>query len=121
MVESEDTVGGSLFGFPSKTEMSAMLERIGRVFARGGRVRAGWRFALLVLLYWACGPVLNPVLERMHFPDRGMTAGSLALNEGLDFVLIGFFSWIIARLGRERFQTTVSRFGAAGCVGFCPE
>jgi membrane protease YdiL (CAAX protease family) len=53
--------------------------------------------------------VLNPVLEKMHFPDRGMTAGSLALNEGLDFVLIGFFSWIIARLGRER----VSDYGLA--------
>jgi len=30
-----------------------------------------------------------------------MTAGSLSLNEVLDFCLIAFFSWIVARLGRE--------------------
>jgi len=87
-----------------KREMSKILKSAGEVFVRDRRVRAGWRFALLVLLYWGCGPVLDPVLTKFHFPDRGMTAGVLSLNEMLDFALIGFFSWIVARLGRERIE-----------------
>jgi len=79
------------------------------LFVRDGRVRAGWRFVLLIALYWACGPLLDPILTRMHFPDRGMTAGAMALNEGLDFALILLFSWIVARLGRER----VANYGLA--------
>lgn len=89
--------------------MSELREGIAGVFVRDGKVRPGWRFALLVLLYWACGPVLDPILARLHFPDRGMTAGAMALNEGLDFGLIALLSWIAARLGRER----VSGYGLA--------
>ena len=97
--------------------MGELLEDVRRVFVRGGKIRPGWRFALLVILYGGCGPVLDPILTKLHFPDRGMTAGTLAANEGLDFVLILMFSWIVARLGRER----VSEYGlalrrAGGCL-----
>jgi len=82
--------------------MSGLLDRTLVIFVRQGRLRAGWRFALLVVLYWGCGPVLDPILTKLHFPNRGMTAGVLSMNEALDFALIVFFSWIVARLGRER-------------------
>lgn len=89
--------------------MSDFPKNFGRLFVCGRRVRPEWRFVLLVFLYWCCGPVLDPVLSMLHFPDRGMTAESLASNEGLDFVLIALLSWIVARVGRER----VSEYGLA--------
>jgi uncharacterized protein len=89
--------------------MNDLLKGARRVFVRDGKVRPSWRFAVLVILYWGCGPVLNPILTKLHFPDRGMTATALALNEGLDFVLIALFSWVVARLGRAR----ISEYGLA--------
>lgn len=89
--------------------MSELLKRAREVMNRHRRASAACRFGLLVVLYWGCGPVLNPILAKLHFPDRGMTAGTLALNEGLDFVLILMFSWIVARLGREQ----VASYGLA--------
>lgn len=89
--------------------MRELWDGVRGVFIREGRVRAGWRFAVLVILYLGCGPLLDPILTKLHFPDRGMTAGALASNEGLDFVLIVMFSWIVARLGRDR----VSGYGLA--------
>jgi hypothetical protein len=89
--------------------MNDLLKGARRVFVRDGKVRPNWRFAVLVILYWGCGPVLNPILTKLHFPDRGMTATALALNEGLDFVLIALFSWVVARLGRAR----ISEYGLA--------
>ena len=82
--------------------MSELLDRVRAVFVRDGRARPAWRFALLVTLYWACGSVLDPILAKLHFPDRDMTAGALSLNEALDFGLITLFSWIVARIGRQR-------------------
>lgn len=78
-------------------------------FVCQGRLRAGWRFGLLVVLYLGCGPLLDPLLSKLHFPDRRMTAGAMSLNEGLDLALIALFSWIVARLGRER----VGEYGLA--------
>ena len=52
-------------------------------------------FVLLVGLYMGCGPLLDPLLSRLNFPDRGVTAGAMSLNEGLDLALIALFcgSW----------------------------
>ena len=86
-----------------------MLVRAQGVFARGGRLRPAWRFALLLILYWACGAMLDPILTRLHFPDRGMTAGVLALNEAVDFALIVAISWIVAKLSRGH----ISDYGLA--------
>lgn len=80
----------------------SFLDSARDIIVRDRKLRAGWRFALLVALFWACGPVLNPILERLHFPDRDMTPWSMVFNEGLDFALIVAISWFVSRLGRER-------------------
>jgi len=76
-----------------------------RVFMHGGRLRAGWRFLLLLVLSFGGGPLLDPLLTRIHFPDRALNWYALSLNEALDFAFIAAISWIVCRIGRVRFST----------------
>jgi membrane protease YdiL (CAAX protease family) len=76
-----------------------------RVFMHEGRLRAGWRFIALLILYFLGGPLLNPLLTRIHFPDRALNCYALSLNEGLDLAFIAAVSWIVCRIGRVRFST----------------
>ena len=87
----------------------SFLDSARGIFVRDRKLRSGWRFALVVVLLWAAGPILNPILAKLHFPDRDMTPWSMVLNEGLDFALIVAISWLVSKLGRER----LSQYGLA--------
>lgn len=86
-------------------DKTGFLEHLRDLFIRNGRLRAGWRFALLVGVYFLGGALLNPVLDKIHFPDRVLTWSALILNDALDLVFIAAISWIIARVGRDRFSS----------------
>lgn len=75
------------------------------LFVRDHRLRAGWRFALFLGLFLLGGALLNPILAKIHFPDRALTWSALSLNDALDFVFAAAISWIVARVGSERFAS----------------
>jgi uncharacterized protein len=70
-----------------------------------GKIRAGWRFALFLALYIASGKALDPILARLHFPDRSFTWHGILANYALDFAFLCAIAWIMSRLERERFST----------------
>jgi hypothetical protein len=76
-----------------------------RVFLREERVRPGWRFLALLVLYFSAGPLLDPLLARIHFPNRALNWYALSLNDALDFLFIATISWVVCRIGREPFSS----------------
>ena len=58
------------------------------VFVSALGMRPGWRFALFVLLYYLCGPILEYVLPKIHFPDWDMTWFGMSSNEWLNLVAL---------------------------------
>jgi membrane protease YdiL (CAAX protease family) len=86
-------------------DKTTFLEHVRSLFVRNGRLRAGWRFALLLCLYFFGGALLNPALAKIHFPDRALTWSALTLNDALDLVFVAAISWIVARIGRDRFSS----------------
>lgn len=68
------------------------------------RLIAVGKFVLFLAVFVFSGPLLNPVLTRIHFPDRALTWPSLLLNDLLDFVLAAGIAYVLAKIFRERFS-----------------
>jgi len=92
------------------------------------RLLAITRFLLFVIGYISAGKLLDPVLVRIHFPDREFTWSSLLANYLFDFALIAALAFLFSKLFRERFSTyglplgpDAARLFAKGLVwGFIP-
>jgi uncharacterized protein len=69
------------------------------------RLFAVARFLLFVTLIMLSGKVLDPILARIHFPDRALTWSSLLLNDLLDFCLFAGLAWIMSVVFRESFSS----------------
>lgn len=83
----------------------AITSRLHWIFASKRGIRPGWRFAIFVALYVACGPLFNWFLPKVHFPDRAMDWFSMLMNEALDFVLAAVFTLMLCRIERSRFSS----------------
>jgi membrane protease YdiL (CAAX protease family) len=59
---------------------------------------------LFIAIYIFAGKALDPVLAKLHFPDRAFTWSSLLANYTLDFVFICAIAWVMSRIERERFS-----------------
>lgn len=84
-------------------------ERMRWIFVGAEGFRPGWRFALFVALYLACGPLFDWFLPKVHFPDFAMNWRAMLLNEALNFALAAALTLILCRIERSRF----SSFGLA--------
>lgn len=83
------------------------------VFIGKQGIRPGWRFAIFIGLYLACGPLFDWFLPKIHFPDFAMNWSAMLLNEALDFALIAALTLIMCRIERSRY----SSFGLAPAPG----
>jgi len=68
----------------------AITMRLRWILAGMRSITPGWRFAPLVTLYVACGPLFDRFL-----PDRALDWFSLLMNEALDFALVSVFTLIL--------------------------
>ena len=80
------------------------MQRMRAIFVGERGIRPGWRFALFVGIYFACGPLFDFILPKLHFPDRGMDWFSLSMNEALDFAIAVALTWILCRIDRTSFS-----------------
>ena len=79
--------------------------------AFGRRLRAGWRLLLFAVLVEGLGALPFLVIQLLHLQrPAGMTAGTLAFGEALQFAFAALGTFIMARLERRR-------FGAYGLSG----
>jgi uncharacterized protein len=76
------------------------------LFSPNRTLRPGWRFVLFTAIYIVVGgKVLDPILARIHFPDRTFTWSGLLLNYLVDFAYVAAIAWLMARIERERFSS----------------
>jgi len=75
------------------------------VFLGNRGLRAGWRVALFIAIYFLAGEGLNRILPRLHFPDRAFTWSSFLLNNLLDFAFVAAIAWVTSRIEREQFSS----------------
>lgn len=81
------------------------MSKLGWIFVNDThRLRAGWRVALFIAIYIVAGKALDPILAKIHFPDREFIWSSLLANYALDFLFISAIAWIMSRIERERFS-----------------
>jgi hypothetical protein len=81
------------------------MNRLRLIFRGDHGWRAGWRFATFVAVYVVAGKALDPILARIHFPDRALTWSSLLLNCLLDFGLVSAIAWLMSRIERDPFSS----------------
>ena len=81
------------------------MSRLKTIFVAEGRLRAGWRFALFLALFFLGGEVLDLILPRIHFPERSFTWHGMLWNDLLDFAFVSGIAWVMSRIGRERFSS----------------
>ena len=82
------------------------MHRLKWIFVNNDRrLRAGWRVVLFIAIYILVGKALDPILAKIHFPDREFTWSSLLANYALDFVFIAAIAWVMSRIERERFSS----------------
>ena len=97
----------------------------GRIFVRaprvpgepvGARLRAGWKFAILVALYLAFGFLVARGVDATGVKfGRGFTAGFGVISEALQFLVALAASWTLARIeGRSLAAYGLPRRGAFG-------
>ncbi len=79
------------------------MDRVGRIFLNGSRIRPGWRFGIFLALYLASEKVLDFVLPKI-LPDLGMTWTGMLPNEAVEFALVTAIAWLMSRIERERFS-----------------
>jgi uncharacterized protein len=79
------------------------MDRVGRIFLNGSRIRAGWRFGMFLALYLAGEKALDFLLPKI-LPDLGMTWTGMLPNEAVEFALVAVISWLMSRIERERFS-----------------
>jgi len=75
------------------------------LFNSDGILRAGWRFALFLVLYLLTGRVLDLFLVLVHFPDRAFTCSSLLLGYLADFAFVSAIAWRMSRIARKHFSS----------------
>lgn len=81
------------------------MSRFKFLFVGSNGIRAGWRFCMFLVLYFAAGQLLNPLLDKVHFPDRAFTWSSLLLNCLLDFAFVSAIAFVMSRIERRHFST----------------
>ena len=65
--------------------MSLMTDRLRWVFAGPDGVRAGWRFAVFALLWYASGYVLFPLVSLVYtFSETGFTPADILVYKLAD-------------------------------------
>lgn len=90
------------------------LPGVRAVFLGEMGIRPGWRFALFIGLYLACGPLFDWFLPKVHFPDFAMNWWAMLANEGLNFAIAAALTWLMCRIEGSRF----SSFGLAVTNGW---
>jgi len=97
------------------------MNRLRWVFRDEQGWRAQWRFAVFLVLYVAGGKILDPILTRIHFPDRAFTWSSMLFNYLLDFVFLSAIVWLMSRIEHKPFSSYglpfVSNTGTLFCKG----
>lgn len=88
------------------------MDRVRRVFCNDRGLRAGWRFAIFFAIYIGSGPLLSPLLDKLHFPGREFTWSALLANYLFDFAFLCALVWVMSRFEHRR-------FGSYG-LGFSP-
>jgi membrane protease YdiL (CAAX protease family) len=81
------------------------MNRLVWIFRRNNSWRAGWRFVLFLVIYFAAGKALDYILARIHFPDRAFTWTSMLLNYLLDFAFVSAIAWLMSRIEGEPFAS----------------
>lgn len=79
--------------------------RLRWIFVGEPGIRPGWRFAVFIGLYLACGPLFNWILPRIHFPDLAMNWSALLLNSAFDFAFVAALTSVMCRVERSRFSS----------------
>lgn len=107
--------------------MATLAERSRWVFLGPGGVRAGWRFAAFVGLWFGGEYALFPLLNLFYtFSATGFTPADILVFELGDSLLLFAISLLLVRLERHRLawfgmgweRGSLSRLGLGGLVGF---
>lgn len=81
------------------------LNLVSRIFVGRHGIRPGWRFGIFLALYIGSGKLLDILLPKLGFPDRGFTWPDMLLNEALDFAFVLAIAWVMSRIERGRFSS----------------
>ena len=83
--------------------MSLMTDRSRQVFAGPDGVRAGWRFAVFALLWYASGYVLFPLVSLVYtFSETGFTPADILVYKLADAAFMLAVSLLLVRVEKHR-------------------